>query len=107
MYSHFVRKMSSKRVTVGLIIIGEEILNGRVVDTNSQFALKRFSQLGTSVKKMSILPDDVEIISEEVSKFSMIFDYVVTSGGIGPTEDDVTYEGVAKVRLLFQILIKR
>ena len=87
-----------RKQTVGLIIIGDEILNGRVEDTNSRFALKQFFQWGAKVKRITVLPDEIESISDEVAKFAEMYDFVVTTGGIGPTDDDVTYRAVAKVR---------
>lgn len=79
----------------GIIIIGDEILSGKVTDTNSTFLCKRFHALGIKVHKISTIPDDLKIIAEEVKLFSKLYDIVVTTGGVGPTHDDVTYEAVA------------
>ena len=85
------------RLSVGLIVIGDEILNGRVVDCNCKLALKLFSEWGFETKRVSFVGDNLDEISEQVSTFSTLYNYVVTSGGIGPTADDVTFEAVAKV----------
>ncbi len=82
--------------TAGIIIIGDEILNGSVADSNSTFLCKRLYSCGVHVLRISTLPDDVTVISEEVNKFSQSFDIVITTGGVGPTHDDLTYESVAK-----------
>ena len=79
--------------TAGIIIIGDEILKGQTSDTNTLFLTKRLKELGVKVKKISVISDEVDVISEEVKAFSKAYRYVFTSGGIGPTHDDVTYEG--------------
>ncbi|NWT75409.1 FLAD1 synthase, partial [Prunella himalayana] len=82
--------------TAGIIIIGDEILKGYTQDTNSFFMCRRLRALGVSVARISVVPDDVEAIASEVGAFAARFTYVLTSGGIGPTHDDVTFEAVAK-----------
>ncbi|XP_034175672.2 FAD synthase [Osmia lignaria lignaria] len=81
--------------TAGIIVIGNEILKGQVKDTNSFYASKLLYEHGISVQKISIVPDRVEDIVVEIKNFSEKFNYIFTSGGIGPTHDDVTYEAVA------------
>jgi FAD synthetase len=82
--------------TAGIIIIGNEILSGKVHDSNSFFLVSELRQLGVSVMRISVIPDDVDVIGREAVAFSKEYDYVFTSGGIGPTHDDVTMKGVAK-----------
>lgn len=86
--------MASK--TAGIIIVGDEILKGQVKDVNSHFICKRLRAVGTKVEKMSVVGDNIDDIANVVKEFSQRFDFIVTSGGIGPTHDDVTYKGVAK-----------
>ena len=81
--------------TAGIVIIGNEVLSGKTRDTNSHFFCTELRQLGVEVQKISTIQDDVDIIGKEVASFSDRFDYVFTSGGVGPTHDDVTIEGVA------------
>ncbi|NXU09253.1 FLAD1 synthase, partial [Pardalotus punctatus] len=82
--------------TAGIIIIGDEILKGHTQDTNSFFMCRRLRALGVRVARISVVPDEVEAIASEVAAFAARFTYVLTSGGIGPTHDDVTFEAVAK-----------
>jgi molybdenum cofactor synthesis domain-containing protein len=95
--------------TAGIIIIGDEILSGKIQDLNSQFMVKELRLHGIDVRRISVIPDDVQEIANEVKEFSRRFDYVFTSGGIGPTHDDVTIEGIAKafdIRLILNDSIK-
>ncbi|KAL2726675.1 FAD synthase-like [Vespula squamosa] len=82
--------------SAGLIIIGNEILKARIKDTNSYYACDLLYKCGVKVQKISVIRDDVEEIKKEIKKFSKNYTHVITSGGIGPTHDDVTYEGLAK-----------
>jgi len=81
---------------VGLIIIGNEILSGAVVDTNTTFLARELFARGVRLSEVAVIPDVVETIAARVREFSGRFDLVLTTGGIGPTHDDVTYEGVAR-----------
>lgn len=81
--------------TAGIIIIGNEILSGKVRDENSHFLASKLRALGVDLRRVVVIPDDVDLIADEVRWFSGTFDYVFTSGGVGPTHDDVTMEGVA------------
>merc|ERR1712032_1177659 len=87
---------SGKRKTAGLIIIGDEILKGQVQDTNTYFLAGGLRNLGVHLERVSLISDDIDTIASEVKNFSNNFDLVLTSGGIGPTHDDVTFEGVAR-----------
>jgi FAD synthetase len=82
--------------TVGIIIIGDEILSGKVVDTNSPYLCQELRGLGVDVRRIVVVPDDLEVIAEAVVTFSHAFDYVFTTGGVGPTHDDVTVEAIAR-----------
>jgi molybdenum cofactor synthesis domain-containing protein len=81
--------------TAGIVIIGNEVLSGKTQDTNSYFLCRELRLLGVEVQKISTIPDVIELIGREVAEFSGRFDLVFTSGGVGPTHDDVTIDGVA------------
>lgn len=76
-----------------VIVIGDEILKGHVQDTNSHFLCKGLWELGVKVARVVVVPDDVEAIAKEVRLLSPGHDFVLTSGGVGPTHDDITMEG--------------
>ena len=82
--------------TAGFLVIGNEILSGKVVDTNSPYLAQELRTIGVDLERILTIPDDVEIIGTELRAMSEKYTYVMTSGGIGPTHDDVTMEGVAK-----------
>jgi len=86
---------SLRGVTVGSVIIGDEILKGYIQETNSTYLAKKLFTVGCKLEQIAILPDDGKVISECVRDFSKKFDIVVTSGGIGPTHDDITFESIA------------
>lgn len=81
--------------TAGIIVIGNEILSGKIVDTNSPYLCQELRALGVDVRRIVVIPDDIALIAEDVAAFSRTFDYVFTTGGVGPTHDDVTIAGVA------------
>ena len=81
--------------TASIIIIGNEILSGRTQDTNSNYLAKMLVQRGISLEEIRVIPDDHKIIEDVVHKEASAKDYVFTSGGIGPTHDDITAEAVA------------
>jgi FAD synthetase len=82
--------------TAGLIIIGNEILSGKTQDQNSFFLATELRSLGVSLIRISVIPDDLDMISKEAALFSRAFDLVLTTGGVGPTHDDITMSGIAK-----------
>ncbi len=88
--------MNTSTRTAGIIIIGNEILSGKVHDSNSFYLASELRKLGIDLMRISVIPDDVEIIGSEALAFSKQYDFVFTSGGVGPTHDDVTMEGIAK-----------
>ncbi|HEV8586963.1 MAG TPA: competence/damage-inducible protein A [Methylomirabilota bacterium] len=82
--------------TAGIILIGNEILSGKTLDANAAYLCRELRDLGVDVRRIVVIPDEVSLIAEEVAVFSKSFDLVFTSGGVGPTHDDVTIEGVAR-----------
>jgi FAD synthetase len=82
--------------TAGIVLIGNEILSGKVVDANAAYLCRELRSLGVSVRKIAVVPDEVDAIATEVAEFSRAYDVVFTSGGVGPTHDDVTMDGVAR-----------
>ncbi|KAJ5587240.1 uncharacterized protein N7459_003005 [Penicillium hispanicum] len=82
--------------TAACLIIGDEVLGGKTIDTNSPFLAKFCFSLGIQLKRVEVIPDDEEDIMEAVRRMSSRYDFVVTSGGIGPTHDDITYQSIAK-----------
>jgi FAD synthetase len=82
--------------TAGILVIGNEILSGKVVDTNSPFLARELRALGVTVRRILTIPDDLDEIAAAVAQFHRDYDLVFTSGGVGPTHDDVTMEGVAR-----------
>ena len=81
--------------SAGIVIIGNEVLSGKTEDTNSHFLCQELRSLGVEVRRISVIPDETELIGKEVIAFSREFDLVFTTGGVGPTHDDVTMEGIA------------
>lgn len=81
--------------TAGILVIGNEILSGKVVDTNSPFLCQELRELGVDVERIVTIPDGVDVIAEHVRAMSAAYDFVFTSGGIGPTHDDLTLDGIA------------
>ncbi|EDO43465.1 predicted protein [Nematostella vectensis] len=80
----------------GIIIIGDEILKGHTQDSNSSFLAKKLWCLGIKVPKISVISDHEFEIIKEIEEFSKKYDFVITTGGIGPTHDDVTISSIAK-----------
>ncbi|CAG8619773.1 12503_t:CDS:2 [Ambispora gerdemannii] len=81
--------------TAACLVIGDEILNGKTVDTNSGYFAKFCFDLGIDVKRIEVIPDEEDTIIEAVRRLSSNYDFVVTSGGVGSTHDDITYPSIA------------
>jgi len=86
----------SKEFTSAILIIGNEILSGRTVDKNTSFIAKWLGDLGISVEEVRVVPDKESIIIASLNELRKKYQYVFTTGGIGPTHDDITSESVAK-----------
>ena len=88
--------MSKQNPTAAFLIIGDEILSGRTKDENLNFLANQLSELGVSLREVRVVADvEIEII-EALNALRKKFDYVFTSGGIGPTHDDITSAAIAK-----------
>lgn len=81
--------------TAAIIVIGNEILSGKVIDTNAAFLTQELRSLGVSLRRILVVPDELDAIAEAVRMYQPAFDVLFTSGGVGPTHDDVTIAGVA------------
>jgi len=82
--------------TAGIAIIGDEILSGKFVEENAAFLIGELRTLGVELRRIVVIPDDLEDIAATVLDLSARFDHVFTSGGVGPTHDDVTMVAIAK-----------
>jgi molybdenum cofactor synthesis domain-containing protein len=83
------------RVTAAVLIIGDEILSGRTQDANLRDISRYLGAHGVNVAEVRIVPDVIEEIAEALNALRARYDYVVTTGGIGPTHDDITADAVA------------
>lgn len=88
--------MASDGVSACLIIIGNEILSGRTQDTNLAFLGKSLGEIGIRLREARVVVDDEDAIVEAVNAARARYDYVFTTGGIGPTHDDITSASIAK-----------
>ena len=90
-------KKKKKNVNAAILIIGNEILSGRTQDKNIAFISHWLNtKCGISVKEVRIIPDVEKIIINNIKTLSKLFNYVFTTGGIGPTHDDITAQSIAK-----------
>lgn len=80
--------------TAGILIIGSEVLSGKVTDQNSPYLVRELRDLGVEVLRITTIPDDVRVIAHDVREYAGQFDLLFTTGGIGPTHDDVTIEAI-------------
>lgn len=87
--------MINTSVTAGIILIGDELLSGRTQDTNLATIAKFLAPMGVQVGEARVIADDAGVIADTVRTFSGRFDYVFTTGGIGPTHDDITADCIA------------
>ena len=88
--------MTGERVTAAILIIGDEILSGRTQDTNTQTLARFLGVRGIEVIEVRVVPDETDRIVEAVNTLRAQADYLFTTGGIGPTHDDITADAVAK-----------
>ena len=83
-------------VTAGILVIGDEILSGRTKDKNIGFIAEYLTNLGIDLKEVRVVADDEADIIAALDALRHRYDYVFTTGGIGPTHDDITADSVAK-----------
>lgn len=93
MTSHFNPKPES--ATAAILIIGGEILSGQTADINVAFIARQLKTIGIPVKEVRIIPDHRQTIIDSVRALSAAYTYVITTGGIGPTHDDITADAIA------------
>lgn len=81
--------------SAAVIIIGNEILSGKFADENGPYLIRRLRELGVDLARVVVIPDVLTVIATEVRSASDGHDLVFTSGGVGPTHDDLTLPGIA------------
>ena len=89
-------KKDNKKISAAIVIIGNEILSGRTQDVNVSFLSKWLNNLGVSVGEVRIIEDNEESIINCIHDIKNNFKYIFTTGGIGPTHDDITSKSIAK-----------
>jgi molybdenum cofactor synthesis domain-containing protein len=82
--------------TAGIVIIGDEILTGKFADENAAFLIGELRALGVELRRVTVIPDDLDDIADTIPRFAARFDHVFSSGGVGPTHDDRTMAGIAR-----------
>src|SRR3982075_1510525 len=83
-------------VTAAILVIGDEILSGRTKDKNIGFIAEYLTALGIDLKEVRVVPDEEDEIVTALNALRARYDYVFTTGGIGPTHDDITADSVSK-----------
>ena len=84
------------KVNAAILIIGNEILSGRTQDTNTSTLATWLNSIGVKVEEVRVIPDVEKIIIDTVNFMRSTYDYIFTTGGIGPTHDDITAQSVSK-----------
>ncbi len=84
------------KVNAAILIIGNEILSGRTQDTNTSTLATWLNSIGVKVSEVRVVPDEEKVIIDNLNFFRKNYNYVFTSGGIGPTHDDITAQSVSK-----------
>lgn len=82
--------------TAAIILVGDEILSGKIRDENAHFLIGELRGLGVDLRRIAVVPDVLGDIAAAVGEAAARYDHVFTSGGVGPTHDDLTMEGVAR-----------
>ena len=87
---------NKKEIIAGIIIIGNEVLSGRTKDLNTSTLSLWLNTLGIDVKEVRVIPDIEKLIINTVNELRSKYNYIFTTGGIGPTHDDITAESISK-----------
>lgn len=104
------------QTSIVIMTVGNELLIGKILDTNSHWLCKRITELGGKITRIITVPDDVDEISSEIRRILHVKpDMIITVGGLGPTFDDKTFQAVAKAlsrrlilnRTAFKMLLNR
>jgi FAD synthetase len=82
--------------TCAMVVVGNEILSGKVQDTNAYFAARELRRVGVELRRIAVVADELSAIAEEIARCAASHDFVISSGGVGPTHDDITMEGIAR-----------
>lgn len=88
--------VTADRVTAALLVIGDEILSGRTKDKNIGYIAEHLTAIGIDLREVRVVPDDETAIVEAVVTMRCLHTYLFTTGGIGPTHDDITADSIAK-----------
>jgi molybdenum cofactor synthesis domain-containing protein len=84
-----------QKITAAILIIGNEILSGRTQDSNTQYIATKLSERGIHLQEVRVIPDSKQVIIEHVNDLRTKYTYLFTTGGIGPTHDDITSDAIA------------
>ena len=87
--------MTQANITAALLVIGDEILSGRTKDKNIGYIAEYLTNIGIDLKEVRVVPDEMEEIVEAVNRLRARYTYLFTTGGIGPTHDDITADAVS------------
>jgi molybdenum cofactor synthesis domain-containing protein len=87
---------SAEIITAAVLVIGDEILSGRTKDQNIGHIAERLTEIGVDLREVRVVPDDEPVIVDALNALRSRYTYVFTTGGIGPTHDDITADAVAK-----------
>lgn len=94
--SHILKALKMPKINAACVIIGDEVLNGKIIDTNSRFFAKYCFDLGIKLREIVTIGDEEDQIVETLSRLSKNNQFIITTGGIGSTHDDITYEAISK-----------
>jgi molybdenum cofactor synthesis domain-containing protein len=95
-HAPIIDEREARAPTAAALVIGDEILSGKVQEANIPVLARALRDLGVLLRRVVVVMDDVDTIAHEVRELSNTHDWLFTSGGVGPTHDDVTVAAVAK-----------